>query len=150
MQTFLAIVQSMQLIKQLQEKFTRTFLAIYYSKAPARSSILKLAEKVPDAEVFVIVETQASKMKMPEALILEVSKESQELASTLTSLIRKHKFSCVKISSKKNIDKTSNNEQLITSKLLKTSAIFNVLAELSIAEKITVVDEKSAIGRINQ
>ncbi|PKY31748.1 hypothetical protein RhiirB3_393538 [Rhizophagus irregularis] len=35
------------------------------TKAPVRSPTLKLAEKVPDAEVFVVVETQTSKTKMP-------------------------------------------------------------------------------------
>ncbi|CAB5331892.1 unnamed protein product [Rhizophagus irregularis] len=59
------------------------------TKAPARSPTLKLAEKVPGAEVFVVVETQTSTMKTPvesQALVSEVSEESQELASTSTSL----------------------------------------------------------------
>ncbi|RGB22653.1 hypothetical protein C1646_775751 [Rhizophagus diaphanus] len=43
----------------------------------------------------------------------------------------------------------SNDERLVTSEPSKTSAIFNALAELSMAEKITVVDEKSAMDRIN-
>jgi hypothetical protein len=155
------------------------------TKAPARSPTLKLAEKVPGAEVFVIVETQTSKMKTPvesQALVSEVSEESQELASTSTSLIRKRKLNCVEISSEEDVDgsdhddKTimkeklnssqlllfkkgkklreillaSNDEHLITSKPSKTSEIFNALAELSMAEKITVVDEKSAMDRINQ
>ncbi|CAB5357757.1 unnamed protein product [Rhizophagus irregularis] len=45
------------------------------TKAPARSPTLKLAEKVPGAEVFVVVETQTSKMKTPvesQALVSEV------------------------------------------------------------------------------
>ncbi|EXX71207.1 hypothetical protein RirG_080540 [Rhizophagus irregularis DAOM 197198w] len=56
------------------------------TKAPT----LKLAEKVSSAEVFVVVETQTSKMKMQvesQALVSEVSEESQELASTSTSLV---------------------------------------------------------------
>ncbi|EXX71206.1 hypothetical protein RirG_080530 [Rhizophagus irregularis DAOM 197198w] len=44
----------------------------------------------------------------------------------------------------------SNDEHLVTSELSKTSAIFNTLTELSMAEKITVFDEKSAMDRINQ
>jgi hypothetical protein len=44
----------------------------------------------------------------------------------------------------------SNNEHLATSEPSKTSEIFNALAELSKAEKITVVDEKSAMDRIIQ
>ncbi|CAB5193365.1 unnamed protein product [Rhizophagus irregularis] len=155
------------------------------TKAPVRSPTLKLAEKVPSAEVFVVVETQTSKMKMlveSQALVSEVSEESQELASTSTSLVKKRKHNCVEISSDEDInesdhdDKTimkeklnsaqmllfkkgkklcdillaSNDEQLVISELSKTSAIFNALAELSMAEKITVVDEKSAMDRINQ
>ncbi|PKK57821.1 hypothetical protein RhiirC2_858061 [Rhizophagus irregularis] len=114
---------------------------------------LKLAEKVSGAEVFVVVETQTSKMKMPvesQALVSEVSEESQELASTSTSLVRKRKLNCVEISSEEDVDKTSNDEHLVTSELSKTSAIFNILTELSMAKKITVFDEKSAMDRINQ
>ncbi|PKB99307.1 hypothetical protein RhiirA5_429922 [Rhizophagus irregularis] len=137
------------------------------TKAPVRSPTLKLAEKVP-------VESQA--------LVSEVSEESQELASTSTSLVKKRKLNCVEISSDEDVDESdhddktimkeklnsaqmllfkkgkklrdillaSNDEQLVTSEPSKTSAIFNTLAELSIAEKITVVDEKSAMDRINQ
>ncbi|CAB4444993.1 unnamed protein product [Rhizophagus irregularis] len=156
------------------------------TKAPVRSPTLKLAEKVPGAEVFVVVETQTSKMKTPvesQALVSEVSEESQELASTSTSLVKKRKLNCVEISSDEDVDESdhddktimkeeklnsaqmllfkkgkklrdillaSNDEQLVTSEPSKTSAIFNALAELSMAEKITVVDEKSAMDRINQ
>ena len=156
------------------------------TKAPARSLTLKLAEKVPGAEVFVVVETQTSKTKTPvesQALVSEVSEESQELASTSTSLVKKRKLNCVEISSDEDVDESdhddktimkeeklnsaqmllfkkgkklrdillaSNDEQLVTSAPSKTSAIFNALAELSMAEKITVVDEKSAMDRINQ
>ncbi|GBB96233.1 hypothetical protein RclHR1_27070001 [Rhizophagus clarus] len=156
------------------------------TKAPVRSPTLKLAEKVPGAEVFVVVETQTSKTKTPvesQALVSEVSEESQELASTSTSLVKKRKLNCVEISSDEDVDESdhddktimkeeklnsaqmllfkkgkklrdillaSNDEQLVTSALSKTSAIFNALAELSMAEKITVVDEKSAMDRINQ
>jgi hypothetical protein len=42
----------------------------------------------------------------------------------------------------------SNNKHLAISEPSKTSEIFNTLAELSKAEKITVVDEKSAMDRI--
>ncbi|CAB4403359.1 unnamed protein product [Rhizophagus irregularis] len=156
------------------------------TKAPVRSPTLKLAEKVPGAEVFVVVETQTSKTKTPvesQALVSEVSEESQELASTSTSLVKKRKLNCVEISSDEDVDESdhddktimkeeklnsaqmllfkkgkklrdillaSNDEQLVTSAPSKTSAIFNALAELSMAEKITVVDEKSAMDRINQ
>ncbi|CAB5185949.1 unnamed protein product [Rhizophagus irregularis] len=155
------------------------------TKASVRSPTLKLAEKVPSAEVFVVVETQTSKTKMPvelQALVSEVSEESQELASTSTSLVKKRKLNCVEISSDEDVDESdhddktimkeklnsaqmllfkkekklrdillvSNNEQLVTSELSKTFAIFNALAKLSMAEKITVVDKKSAIDRINQ
>ncbi|CAB4443954.1 unnamed protein product [Rhizophagus irregularis] len=155
------------------------------TKAPVKSPTLKLAEKVPGAKVFVVVETQTSKMKTPvesQALVSEVSKESQELASTSTSLVKKCKLNCVEISSDEDVDKSnhddktimkeklnsaqillfkkgkklrdillaSNDEQLVTLEPSKTSAIFNALAELSMAEKITVVDEKSAMDRINQ
>src|SRR3954464_5560388 len=61
------------------------------TKAPARSPTLKLAEKVPSAGVFVVVETQVLEVKTPvepKALISEVSEESRELASTSTSLIK--------------------------------------------------------------
>ncbi|CAB5191583.1 unnamed protein product [Rhizophagus irregularis] len=156
------------------------------TKAPVRSPTLKLAEKVPSAEVFVVVETQTSKTKMPvesQALVSEVSEESQELVSTSTSLVKKRKLNCVEISSDEDVDESdhddktimkeeklnsaqmllfkkgkklrdillaSNDEQLVTSEPSKTSVIFNALAELSMAEKITVVDEKSAMDRINQ
>ncbi|RGB23534.1 hypothetical protein C1646_774339 [Rhizophagus diaphanus] len=155
------------------------------TKAPVRSPTLKLAEKVPSAEVFVVVETQTSKMKTlveSLALVSEVSEESQELASTLTLLVRKCKLNCVETSLEKDVDESdhdnktiikeklnfaqmllfkkekklrdillaSNDEHFVTSEPLKTSAIFNVLAELSMAEKITVVDEKSITDRINQ
>uniref|UniRef100_U9T3R6 Uncharacterized protein n=1 Tax=Rhizophagus irregularis (strain DAOM 181602 / DAOM 197198 / MUCL 43194) TaxID=747089 RepID=U9T3R6_RHIID len=96
------------------------------TKAPT----LKLAEKVSSAEVFVVVETQTSKMKMQvesQALVSEVSEESQELASTSTSLGKKLR----------DILLASNDEHLVTSELSKTSAIFNTLTELSMAEKIT-------------
>ncbi|GET04044.1 hypothetical protein GLOIN_2v1781828 [Rhizophagus clarus] len=156
------------------------------TKAPVTSPTLKLAEKIPGAEVFVVVETQTSKTKTPvesQALVSEVSEESQELASTSTSLVKKCKLNCVEISSDEDVDESdhndktimkeeklnsaqmllfkkgkklrdillaSNDEQLVTSAPSKTSAIFNALAELSMAEKITVVDEKSAMDRINQ
>ncbi|EXX63886.1 hypothetical protein GLOIN_2v1814732 [Rhizophagus irregularis DAOM 181602=DAOM 197198] len=155
------------------------------TKAPARSPTLKLAEKIPSAEVFVVVETQTSKMKTPvksQALVSEVSEEFQELASTSTSLVKKRKLNCVEIFSDEDVDENdhddktimkeklnsvqmllfkkgkklcdillaSNDEHLVTSEPSKTSAIFNALAELLIAEKITVVDEKSAMDRINQ
>ncbi|CAB4419699.1 unnamed protein product [Rhizophagus irregularis] len=156
------------------------------TKTPVRSPTLKLAEKVPSAEVFVVIETQTSKMKTPvesQALVSEVSEESQELASTSISLVKKRKLNCVEISSDEDVDESdyddktimkeeklnsaqmllfkkgkklrdillaSNDEQLVTSEPSKTSAIFNALAELSMAEKITVVDEKSAMDRINQ
>ncbi|CAB5127022.1 unnamed protein product [Rhizophagus irregularis] len=155
------------------------------TKAPVRSPTLKLAEKVPGAEVFIVVETQTSKMKTPvelQALVSEVSEESQKLASTSTSLVKKRKFNCVEIFSDEDVDESdhddktimkeklnsvqmllfkkekklrdillaSNDEQLVTSEPSKTSAIFNALAELSMAEKITVVDEKSTMDRINQ
>ncbi|CAB5208328.1 unnamed protein product [Rhizophagus irregularis] len=156
------------------------------TKAPVRSPTLKLAEKVPSAEVFVVVEIQTSKTKIPvesQALVSEVSEESQELVSTSTSLVKKRKLNCVEISSDEDVDESdhddetimkeeklnsaqmllfkkgkklrdillaSNDEQLVTSEPSKTSAIFNTLAELSMAEKITVVDEKSAMDRINQ
>ncbi|GES86276.1 hypothetical protein GLOIN_2v1781828 [Rhizophagus clarus] len=156
------------------------------TKAPVRSPTLKLAEKVPGAEVFVVVETQTSKMKTPvksQALVSEVSEESQELASTSTSLVKKRKLNCVEIFSDEDVDESdhddktimkeeklnsaqmllfkkgkklrdillaSNDEQLVTSAPSKTSAIFNALAELSMAEKIAVVNEKSAMDRINQ
>ncbi|RGB33658.1 hypothetical protein C1646_761497 [Rhizophagus diaphanus] len=155
------------------------------TKPLARSPILKLAEKVSDTEVFVIVETQTSKMKMlveSQVLVSEVSEESQELASTLTSLIKKCKLNCVEIFSEENVNESDhkdkiimkkklnsaqmllfnkekklrdivlalNNEHLVTSELSKTFVIFNALAELSMAEKITVVDKKFAMDRINQ
>ncbi|POG65372.1 hypothetical protein GLOIN_2v1781828 [Rhizophagus irregularis DAOM 181602=DAOM 197198] len=155
------------------------------TKASVRSPTLKLAEKVPGAEVFVVVETQTSKMKTlveSQALVSEVLEESQELASTSTSLVRKCKLNCIEISSDENVDESdhddktimkeklnsaqmllfkkekklrdillaSNDEHLVTSEPSKTSAIFNALAELSMAEKITVVDEKSVMDRINQ
>ncbi|GES87032.1 hypothetical protein GLOIN_2v1781828 [Rhizophagus clarus] len=137
------------------------------TKAPVRSPTLKLAEKVPESQ----------------ALVSEVSEESQELVFTSTSLVKKRKLNCVEISSDEDVDESdhddktimkeeklnsaqmllfkkgkklrdillaSNDEQLVTSALSKTSAIFNALAELSMAEKITVVDEKSAMDRINQ
>ncbi|CAB5193429.1 unnamed protein product [Rhizophagus irregularis] len=132
------------------------------TKAPVRLPTLKLAEKVPGAEVFVIVKTQTSKMKMPvesQALVSEVSEESQEPASTSTSLVKKRKLNCVEFPRMRILMKgkklrdillASNDEQLVTSEPSKTSAIFNVLAELSMAEKITVVDEKFTMDRINQ
>ncbi|PKB91864.1 hypothetical protein RhiirA5_447199, partial [Rhizophagus irregularis] len=124
-------------------------------------------------------------MKTPvelQALVSEVSEESQKLASTSTSLVKKRKFNCVEIFSDEDVDESdhddktimkeklnsvqmllfkkekklrdillaSNDEQLVTSEPSKTSAIFNALAELSMAEKITVVDEKSTMDRINQ
>ncbi|PKB91957.1 hypothetical protein RhiirA5_446737, partial [Rhizophagus irregularis] len=55
------------------------------TKASAKSPTLKLAEKVPSAEVFVVVKTQTSKMKTlveSQVLVSEVSEESQELAYT--------------------------------------------------------------------
>ncbi|UZO15190.1 uncharacterized protein OCT59_006623 [Rhizophagus irregularis] len=117
-----------------------------------------------------------------QALVSEVLEESQELASTSTSLVRKCKLNCIEISSDENVDESdhddktimkeklnsaqmllfkkekklrdillaSNDEHLVTSEPSKTSAIFNALAELSMAEKITVVDEKSVMDRINQ
>ncbi|EXX61325.1 uncharacterized protein OCT59_012024 [Rhizophagus irregularis] len=103
-----------------------------------------------------------------QALVSEVSEESQKLAFISTSLVKKCKLNCVEISSDEDVnesdhdDKTiikeklnsaqmllfkkgkklrdillaSNDEHLITSELSKTFAIFNALAELSMAEKL--------------
>ncbi|GES82340.1 hypothetical protein GLOIN_2v1781828 [Rhizophagus clarus] len=172
--------------KSADNESTKLNSSIQAPPAPVRSPTLKLAEKVPGAEVFVVVETQTSKTKTPvesQALVSEVSEESQELASTSTSLVKKRKLNCVEIFSDEDVDESdhddktimkeeklnsaqmllfkkgkklrdillaSNDEQLVTSAPSKTSAIFNALAELSMAEKITVVDEKSAMDRINQ
>ncbi|POG77156.1 hypothetical protein GLOIN_2v1837712 [Rhizophagus irregularis DAOM 181602=DAOM 197198] len=86
------------------------------TKAPVRSPTLKLAEKVPGAEVFVVVETQTSKMKTPvesQALVSEVSEESQELASTSTSLVKKRKLNCVEISSDEDVDESDHDDKTI-------------------------------------
>ncbi|PKK59241.1 hypothetical protein RhiirC2_719952 [Rhizophagus irregularis] len=93
-------------------------------KIPVRLPTLKLTEKVPNTEVFVVVETQTSKMKMPvesQALVSEVSEESQELASTSTSLIRKRKLNCVEIFSKEDIDESDHDDKTIMKEKLNSA-----------------------------
>ncbi|CAB5349139.1 unnamed protein product [Rhizophagus irregularis] len=85
---------------------------------------LKLAEKVSGAEVFVVVETQTSKMKMQvesQALVSEVSEESQELASTSTSLVRKRKLNCFEISSEEDVDKSDHDDKTIMKEKLNSA-----------------------------
>ncbi|PKB97598.1 hypothetical protein RhiirA5_506537 [Rhizophagus irregularis] len=96
------------------------------TKAPT----LKLAEKVPNEDVDESDHDDKTIMK-------------EKLNSAQMLLFKKGK-------KLRDILLASNDEQLVTSEPSKTSAIFNTLAELSIAEKITVVDEKSAMDRINQ
>ncbi|POG77155.1 hypothetical protein GLOIN_2v1474079 [Rhizophagus irregularis DAOM 181602=DAOM 197198] len=94
------------------------------TKAPVRSPTLKLAEKVPSAEVFVVVETQTSKMKTPvesQALVSEVSEESQELASTSTSLVKKRKLNCVEIFSDKDVDESDHDDKTIMKEKLNSA-----------------------------
>ncbi|CAB4411423.1 unnamed protein product [Rhizophagus irregularis] len=94
------------------------------TKAPARSPTLKLAEKVPSVEVFVMVETQTSKIKTPvesQALVSEVSEESQELASTSTSLVRKRKLNCVEISSEEDVDESDHDDKTIMKEKLNSA-----------------------------
>ena len=151
--------------------------------AKIRSHTSELAEKVPREKVFVVVKSENKTSVKLQALISEVSEELRELASTLTSFIKKCKVDCIKISSEEDVDDddetivnqklnsfqillfkkgkklrdillASNNDHLdhlVTSnKITKTSEIFIALAELSKSEKITVIDEKSAIDKILQ
>ncbi|EXX53823.1 hypothetical protein GLOIN_2v1814732 [Rhizophagus irregularis DAOM 181602=DAOM 197198] len=94
------------------------------TKAPVRSPTLKLAEKVHGAEVFVVVEIQTSKMKMPvesQALVLEVSEESQELVSTSTSLVKKRKLNCVEISLDEDVDESDHDDKTIMKEKLNSA-----------------------------
>jgi hypothetical protein len=90
------------------------------TKAPARLPTLKLAKKIPSAEVFVVVKIQTSKMKMSVKSQALVSEESQKLASTLTSFIRKRKLNCVEIFSEKDVDENNHNDKTIMKEKLNS------------------------------
>ena len=147
-------------------------------KAPARSSKLKLVEKIPDADVMVLVESQIPASSVGSQA--EVAEEPQAAStSTSKSLIQKRKVDCTEVSSEEDdesddgdkADKskgTLNSTQmllfnkgkklreiLLTSndehlEPSKTSELFSAMAELSKVETIKVFDKKSAQDRINQ
>ncbi|GBC25115.2 uncharacterized protein OCT59_009565 [Rhizophagus irregularis] len=91
------------------------------TKASARSSTLKLAEKVPSAEVFV---KDVDKSDHDDKTIIK-----EKLNSAQMFLFKKEKKLY-------DIMLTLNNKHLIISEPSKTSVIFNALAELSMAEKL--------------
>ncbi|PKB95057.1 hypothetical protein RhiirA5_507417 [Rhizophagus irregularis] len=103
------------------------------TKASARSSTLKLAEKVPSAEVFVVIEIQTSKIKMPK----DVDKSDHDDKTIIKEKLNSAQMLLFKKEKKLyDIMLTLNNKHLIISEPSKTSVIFNALAELSMAEKL--------------
>ncbi|UZO24414.1 uncharacterized protein OCT59_016716 [Rhizophagus irregularis] len=106
------------------------------------SQVLLIANKSADNKSTKLnLSIQAPPVAVPEKVSVEVP--STKAHPTLKLAEKKGK-------KLRDILLASNDEHLVTSELSKTSAIFNTLTELSMAEKITVFDEKSAMDRINQ
>jgi hypothetical protein len=151
------------------------------TKAPVTKVQAKISKKrkfVPDAEVMVVVESQASTSEMKMSMgsqtsVSEVAEESQAIASMSTEIssdddeegdddgkagkaitkeiLNPNQMLLFNKGKKlRDILLTQDSELLITPEPSKTSEIFTALGELSKGETIKVVDEKSARDRINQ
>ena len=136
-----------------------------------RTSVV--AEKVPDAEVMVLIESQ-----VPASEIEMVGSQAASTSTSSKLLLSKRKIDCMEVSSEGDNESDDDDDKTITKGILspaqmllfnkgkklreillssndeyleptKTSELFSAMAELSKVEMVKVIDENSAKERID-